>query len=125
MPRESELHPGSREDSPLLGSDSDSSHDDVPKLLPGRGVYTTPLPISQLAAIYAIKLIVPVANTQSLPYINKMVASFGLSGERGVGYYTGLLSFSHTAGQILTIYAWGRLSGKLRAWGSVRGLRQR
>ena len=71
----------------------------------------TPLPRMQLAAIYGIKLIVPVANTQVLPYINKMVGLMNLPGGRSVGYYTGLLSTAHTAGQILTIFFWGRLSG--------------
>jgi hypothetical protein len=110
MSRDDEDRPYSREDSPLLGSDSD--HEDTPKLPPRRTAYTTPLPVAQLAAVYAIKLVVPVANTQTMPYVNKMVAGFDLSSKRGVGYYTGVLSFGHTAGQIVSIYAWGRLSGK-------------
>lgn len=104
-----------REDSPLLQDAAAGNEDEEsPKTSPTRRNTTrvTPLPRTQLATVYAIKLIVPVANTQVLPYVNKMVAGFDLPSEQTVGYYTGFLSFSHTAGQFLTIYAWGRLSGR-------------
>lgn len=103
---------GFREDSPLLVPSHAGSDEEGFKDSPTRETRVTPLPRTQLATIYAIKLIVPVAGTQILPYVNKMVAGFDLPSERSVGYYTGLLSFAHTAGQILTIYAWGRLSGE-------------
>lgn len=104
---------GDREDSPLLGdNDSDDGFKSSPSRRRGPTAEVTPLPRAQLAAIYAIKLIVPVANTQIMPYVNKMIAGFDLPDQRNVGYYTGLLSFSHTAGQFMTIYAWGRLSGR-------------
>ena len=70
-----------------------------------------PLPRGQLAIIYGIKLVVPVASTQALPYVNKMVASMDLPSGRSVGYYTGLLATVATAGQFLTIFFWGRVSG--------------
>ena len=72
---------------------------------------TNPLPRAQLATIYGIKLVVPIASTQVLPYVNKMVASMDLPGGRSVGYYSGLLAAAHTIGQFLTIFFWGRLSG--------------
>lgn len=108
MSREDDDRPTSREDSPLLGLESD--HDDHGKR---RTAFhdTTPLPLLQLLAVYAIKLVVPIASVQVLPYVNKMVAGFDLANKEDVGYYTGLLSFAHSAGQIATIYAWGRLSG--------------
>lgn len=104
-----------REDSPLLGT-SDDDDDVIPRRRfvpapPRRRAPATPLPRAQLAAIYTIKLVVPVASTQIMPYVNKMVAGFDLPSEQDVGYYTGLMSFGHTAGAFLTIYAWGRLSG--------------
>ncbi|EKM55775.1 uncharacterized protein PHACADRAFT_96118 [Phanerochaete carnosa HHB-10118-sp] len=103
-----------REDSPLLGA-SDDDEDAIPRRRfaptpPRRRAPATPLPRAQLAAIYTIKLVVPVSGTQIMPYVNKMVAGFGLPNERDVGYYTGLMSFGHTAGAFLTVYAWGRLS---------------
>lgn len=108
-----------REDSPLLGTSDDD--DVIPRRRfaptpPRHRAPATPLPRAQLAAIYTIKLVVPVAGTQILPYVNKMVAGFNLPSERDVGYYTGLMSFGHTVGQFMTIYAWGRLSG---VWRSV------
>lgn len=70
-----------------------------------------PLPRAQLTIIYGIKLVVPIAGTQIMPYVNKMVASLDLPGGRSVGYYSGLLSMGHAAGAFLTIFFWGRLSG--------------
>ena len=46
--------------------------------------------------------------------MSKMIAGFDLPDARSVRYYTGLLAFASTAGQFLTIYAWGRASGVLR-----------
>lgn len=97
---------GEDEDSPLL--------QDPNKFLK-RDAITTPLPRAQLAVIYAIKLVLPVAHTQILPYFNKMIEGFDLpGGSSNIGYYSGLLVTCHTAGQISTTYAWGRLSGKSR-----------
>ncbi|KAI0785874.1 major facilitator superfamily domain-containing protein [Abortiporus biennis] len=75
-----------------------------------------PLPKRQLLAIYTIKLLVPIAGTQSLPYINLMLQQIlensGIGKEK-VGYYSGLTSsISHIA-QLLSIYPWGRLSDKI------------
>lgn len=71
----------------------------------------TPLPRAQLVAIYTVKLTIVVASTQVLPYLNKMTESLEGVDHRSVGYYSGLLSTSHTLGQIITIFFWGRLSG--------------
>ncbi|PSR88834.1 hypothetical protein PHLCEN_2v4983 [Hermanssonia centrifuga] len=95
---------GAHESSRLL-----RGHEGVPKAT--HPTLRTPLPRAQLVAIYGIKLIVPVASTQVMPYINKMLDGFDLPGGHSVGYYSGLMTTSHTAGQFLTIYFWGRLSG--------------
>ena len=87
---------------------ADDSSDDLPRSGQSR---TSPLPRSQLAIIYAIKLVVPIASTQILPYVNKMVAGLDIPKNSSVGYYTGLLGTAHTAGQMLTVFLWGRLSG--------------
>lgn len=102
-----------RESSPLLGNSEDDN--DVPRRFSPtptqlRGP-VTPLPRAQLGAIYLIKLVVPITNTQILPYKNKMVAGFGLPNERTVGYYTGILSLVNSLGHFITILGWGRLSG--------------
>lgn len=94
-----------QESSPLLERPEDILSEET------QAVSSNPLPRAQLAIIYGIKLVVPIANTQVMPYVNKMVASMDLPGGRSVGYYSGLLSMGHTAGQFLTIFFWGRLSG--------------
>ncbi len=67
-------------------------------LLPRPEVPTrmSPLPKLQLAAIYSIKLLVPVASTQLLPYVNVMIQELlersGMeAGKEKVGYYSGLV----------------------------------
>lgn len=67
-------------------------------LLPTRPapVRTNPLPKLQLAAIYSVKLLVPIASTQIMPYVNLMIQELlensGIeSGKERVGYYSGLV----------------------------------
>lgn len=98
----------SREDSPLLSREDSVQLEDV---LDSKAATVNPLPRGQLAIIYGIKLVVPIASTQVMPYVNKMVAAMDLPSDRTVGYYSGLLVTAHTAGQFLTIFFWGRLSG--------------
>lgn len=81
----------------------------------------TPLPRAQLAAIYTIKLVVPVANTQALPYINKMVEAYNLPAGASVGYYSGLLALALSIGHFGSIFSWGRLSGMRSQTSSCRG----
>lgn len=97
---------GSSETSPLLVSVEEVS--DIP-----HARVVNPLPRAQLATIYGIKLVVPISGTQSMPYVNRMVAAMDLPGNRSVGYYSGLLVTAHTVGQFLTIFLWGRLSGEV------------
>ncbi|OBZ70714.1 hypothetical protein A0H81_09127 [Grifola frondosa] len=49
-----------------------------------------PLPKAQLAVIYAIKLTIPIALTQALPYINVLVEELAASEGAETGYYSGL-----------------------------------
>ncbi len=54
------------------------------------------LPKLQLAAVYTIKLLVPVASTQVMPYFNLMIQELlersGIEhGNENVGYYSGLV----------------------------------
>ncbi|KAI0085415.1 major facilitator superfamily domain-containing protein [Irpex rosettiformis] len=90
------------EGTPLLSQVEDSLHEVHEK--------ESRLPIAQLVTVYLIKLTIPVVSFQAQPYINKMVSEMDLPTGRPVGYYTGLLGFAHSLGQILTVFPWGRLS---------------
>lgn len=70
-----------------------------------------PLPKAQLAAVYTIKLIVPLVSLQILPYVNQMIEDLHLSGARSTGYYSGLVGSAFTLAQLLSVYPWARLSG--------------
>ena len=50
----------------------------------------TPLPKAQLATIYAIKLTLPIALTQVLPYFNVLIEKLAVSRGADTGYYSGL-----------------------------------
>ncbi|KAI0340698.1 MFS general substrate transporter [Trametopsis cervina] len=71
----------------------------------------TPLPRAQLAAVYLIKLTIPIVSFSVIPYINKMVSELDdLPRGHPVGYYSGLVGLAHAAGQFLTVFPWGRVS---------------
>lgn len=55
-------------------------------------VKATPLPKVQLLAVFTIKLLLPVASTQTAPYINLMVENLiGSENKDKVGYYSGTI----------------------------------
>jgi hypothetical protein len=95
----------------VQSSDLRDARDEREPLLQGRNAAPTPLPKAQLAAVYAIKLIVPVVSFQHLPYINKWIEDLHLSGNKSTGYYSGLLGTAFTLAQFLSVYPWARLSG--------------
>lgn len=82
---------------------SDSTSDSDP-LLPPEHPHRVPprpnpLPKLQLAVVYFIKLIIPIAATQNLPYINVFVADLAKAAGAKTGYYSGLVvssTFSKT-----------------------------
>ena len=54
-------------------------------------LHRTPLPKAQLASVFLIKLLLPVASIQTAPYINLKLESLpGISEER-MGYYSGIV----------------------------------
>ncbi|KAI0916406.1 hypothetical protein AcV5_006893 [Taiwanofungus camphoratus] len=71
-----------------------------------------PLPKVQLGAVYAIKVVIPIASTQILPYLNVLVAELASSEGAETGYYSGLVGSASSIAHLLTIYLWGRLSDK-------------
>ena len=74
---------------------SDSSSDSDPLLPPEHHhrhpPRPNPLPKLQLAVVYFIKLIIPIAATQNLPYINVFVADLAKAAGAKTGYYSGLV----------------------------------
>jgi hypothetical protein len=77
----------------------------------------TALPLGQLFAVYLIKLMVPVAAFQILPYVNEMVAHAVQRPPSEIGYYSGLVATAYNVANGLTVYPWGRLSGMCSALG--------
>ena len=103
------------DDEPQVEATADERDESLPllsKALDGQRE-ETPLPRAQLAAIYFIKLTIPVVSTQVQPYLNKMISELDLPPGRPVGYYSGLIGLAINAGQFLTVFPWGRLSGML------------
>ncbi|EMD37323.1 hypothetical protein CERSUDRAFT_50458 [Gelatoporia subvermispora B] len=99
----------------LLDADSASGSLESDPLLPRNGQVApsiTPLPKLQLAAIYAIKLTLPVSHTQMMPYLNELVAKLAASEGAETGYYSGLGSAGGVS-HLLTIYLWARVSDRV------------
>ena len=59
-------------------------------LLGKRTATPNPLPKLQLGVIYAIKLTLPIALTQALPYYNVFIGRLASSVGADTGYYSGL-----------------------------------
>ena len=64
--------------------------DEQQPLLDGSRKKRTPLPKTQLAVVYAIKLTLPIAYTQVLPYFNVFIEKLAASEGADTGYYSGL-----------------------------------
>ena len=66
------------------------SSDEQQPLLDGQHRKPTPLPKGQLGTVYAIKLTLPIALTQVLPYFNVLVEKLAASEGADTGYYSGV-----------------------------------
>ena len=77
----------------------------------------TPLPKLQLAAVFAIKLVIPVSMAQVMPYINVLVAELAKSDGAETGYYSGLVvSARSTRRHAICVHtSCGRVAGQ-RQW---------
>lgn len=73
----------------------------------------TPLPKSQLAVIFAIKLAIPLGTQQILPYVNELLAHELGKPSKEVGYYSGIIFTATTLSQFVSAYPWGHASGQL------------
>ncbi|KAI0745943.1 MFS general substrate transporter [Earliella scabrosa] len=87
--------------------------DESEPLLPKQRIKPTPLPKAQLAVIYAIKLTLPIALTQALPYYNVLIEKLAASEGADTGYYSGLATSIFHVAQFISMFAWGRLSDSI------------
>ncbi|KAI0769763.1 MFS general substrate transporter [Trametes elegans] len=69
-----------------------------------------PLPKLQMAVIYAIKLTLPIANTQTIPYYNLLIEKLAASEGAETGYYSGLAHSAFSVAQFTSMFFWGRVS---------------
>ena len=75
---------------PYPDTPDDATVDDFEQSRPARKTEPTPLPKIQLAVIYAIKLTLPIALSQSIPYYNVLIEKLAASEGAVTGYYSGL-----------------------------------
>ncbi|KAH9942402.1 major facilitator superfamily domain-containing protein [Epithele typhae] len=73
----------------------------------------TPLPKAQLAVVYAIKITLPIAQTQVLPYFNVFIQNLAASEGADTGYYSGLAHSVYYGAQLVSMFIWGRLSDSI------------
>jgi hypothetical protein len=58
----------------------------------------TPLPVRQLAALCAVRLVDPIAFTQVFPYVNEMIDDLHLTNDPSrLGFYSGLVVSDHSS----------------------------
>ncbi|KAI1795645.1 MFS general substrate transporter [Ganoderma leucocontextum] len=93
-------------ESPATQATSDET---VPLLAKHRN-QPSPLPKLQLAVIYAIKLTLPIATTQALPYYNVFMEKLAASEGADTGYYSGLAHSVASVTQFTSVFVWGALS---------------
>lgn len=120
------MHPRARSATRTRG-DEDGDADETASLLSqGRGVSParrgragrTSLPKVQLATVFAIKVLVPVALTQFLPYVNDMVDI--ILGTHDAGYYTGIVVCVFACALLMCyVYCGSRRAGDVRLYRSL------
>ncbi|PIL35917.1 MFS general substrate transporter [Ganoderma sinense ZZ0214-1] len=84
--------------------------DETAPLLAKHRNQPNPLPKLQLAVIYAIKLTLPIATTQALPYYNVFIEKLAASEGADTGYYSGLANSVASITQFTSMFVWGALS---------------
>ncbi|KAI0687446.1 major facilitator superfamily domain-containing protein [Cerioporus squamosus] len=91
-----------------------SHHETEPLVAKKAKAKPNPLPKFQLAVIYAIKLTLPIAHTQSMPYYNVLVGKLAASEGADTGYYSGVTHSVASVATFISMFVWGRLSD---SWG--------
>ncbi|KAI0661315.1 MFS general substrate transporter [Cubamyces menziesii] len=79
-------------------------------LVPKKKMEPNPLPKVQMAVIYAIKLTLPIALTQSIPYYIVLIEKLAASEGAETGYYSGLAHSAFSVAQFMSMFIWGRIS---------------
>ncbi|KAI0769762.1 major facilitator superfamily domain-containing protein [Trametes elegans] len=69
-----------------------------------------PLPVAQIAVIYTVKLTLPVANNQSIPYYHVLIERLAASEGAETGYYSGLAHSAFSVAKFISMFFWGRVS---------------
>ncbi|KAM5534538.1 hypothetical protein V8D89_011742 [Ganoderma adspersum] len=87
-----------------------ATSDETAPLLAKHRNQLSPLPKLQLAVIYAIKLTLPIATTQALPYYNVFIEKLAASEGADTGYYSGLAHSVASITQFTSMFVWGALS---------------
>lgn len=83
------IEPDDMERAPLVETGATTTV--VPVSLRGMRSPPNPLPKLQLAAIFAVKIIIPTAAAQVMPYANAMIEGLAASEGAKTGYYSGIL----------------------------------
>ncbi|KAG6370555.1 major facilitator superfamily domain-containing protein [Boletus reticuloceps] len=97
------------------GDDLDATNEST-RLLPGndeeaaRTQTPTPLPKAQLGALFAVRIVDPIAYQQIFPYINQLLADLRVAEPEQVGFYSGLVESAYSLAQVFSVYQWGRIS---------------
>ncbi|KAK4685574.1 hypothetical protein P7C73_g4573, partial [Tremellales sp. Uapishka_1] len=74
----------------------------------------TPLPLTQIAIIMAIRLAEPVHYTVIFPFINQMVEELKVTDNPDrIGFYSGLVESIFSLVQFLTVYHWAKVSDRI------------
>ncbi|CDO75650.1 hypothetical protein BN946_scf184941.g3 [Trametes cinnabarina] len=90
-----------------------ASTDETSPLIAKQKQRANPLPKAQLAVIYAIKLTLPIALTQSIPYYNVLIERLAASEGAETGYYSGLAHSAFAIAQFISMFAWGHISDRI------------
>ncbi|KIK24939.1 hypothetical protein PISMIDRAFT_677717 [Pisolithus microcarpus 441] len=102
--------------------DDEIVHDEACPLLPHSHAESqapsqaspTPLPLGQLAALCAVRLVDPIAFTQLFPYVNDFMSDLHLTDDPSrIGFYSGLVESTFALSQLCSIYLWAKLSDKI------------
>ncbi|KAN0074592.1 Major facilitator superfamily domain containing protein [Tylopilus felleus] len=94
------------ESTPLLPGDEEEA---VSKTTNTKNA-TTPLPKAQLGALFAVRLVDPIAYQQIFPYINQLLADLRIAEPERVGLYSGLVESTYSLAQVCSMYQLGKIS---------------
>ncbi|KAF8443269.1 major facilitator superfamily domain-containing protein [Boletus edulis BED1] len=97
------------------GRDSLGTVDESTRLLPSsdeeaRRQGPTPLPKAQLSALFAVRIVDPIAYQQIFPYVNQLLVDLRIAEPERVGFYSGLVESIYSLAQVFSMYQLGKIS---------------